>query len=138
TASVPGLRDLHEGVRQVLPIDYDNDGDPDLLVITTSGHVQLFENLRQDRFRPIGEEWGRTMDNAWKAAVADVNHDGWFDILITGAPSSESALYLNRHGHFDRDNRIGLKLAGLSHAEPRFIDYDDNSWQDLLVAGDPA
>src|SRR5205807_1725093 len=100
TSSVPGLRDIRESVRQALFLDFDNDGDLDLLVILANGSVRLLENLRQDRFRDVTAERGLTMDHAWGAAVADVDRNGWFDVLIAGDPASRSAFFRNREGHF--------------------------------------
>ena len=103
--------------------DYDNDGLPDLLVVSKSGGCRLFHNLGNWRFEDVTEKagLGRPKEGAWDkgfswikdsvgdgsapqeeaqpweqgATFVDVNNDGLLDIYICrfGAPN---LLYINQ------------------------------------------
>lgn len=64
--------------------DFDNDGDPDLVVSTVREGNVLFENLGDGRFRDVTAAAG--WDSRWHSSglvVLDFNLDGRLDVLIT-------------------------------------------------------
>ena len=82
--------------------------------------------------------------NKSAVAVADVNHDGYPDLFVAGAPDAmnfgpvpESYLLMNDgHGHFKKtDLPAELKYAGMLHSVA-FADLDNDGWPDLVVAGE--
>jgi hypothetical protein len=77
--------------------DFDNDGDPDLVACNqsyyTSGSSSFFENVGQGYFNQTTIEPPGPIFNApdARAIVADVNGDGWSDVLISPLDSGASA-----------------------------------------------
>ncbi len=65
--------------------DFDNDGDPDILV-TTIGLDLLFENNGDGTFSEIGKKAGLSRKTAWHtgSAFGDYDRDGDLDLYIAG------------------------------------------------------
>jgi hypothetical protein len=122
------------GARQAAFGDFDSDGDPDLFVVRSEGGSQLFLNQRQDTFKKAGAEWGiPAAPGARAAAVADIDHDGDWDLAVAGAAPHGSVLYRNEGGRFATAPDA---LQALGEAEwLQFLDYDNDTWQDLVAAG---
>src|SRR6185503_9622412 len=70
-------------------------------------------------------------------ALGDYDNDGAFDLFIAGG--AEPVLWRNRgDGTFARDVRsssVAQMLAGVAPASATFVDYDNDGWLDLVVAG---
>ena len=140
-----------EGVDAVF-LDVNHDGYPDLYVVSggneyPDGQAALADHLyindgkgnfkRSDGIPSIKV-------NKSAVAVADVNHDGYPDIFIGGAPAvlgfgqiPESYLLMNDgHGHYQKAQIPDeLKYAGLIRSVA-FADLDGDGWPDLVVAGE--
>ncbi|MFB6150259.1 MAG: CRTAC1 family protein [Haloarculaceae archaeon] len=63
--------------------------------------------------------------------VADVNRDGWADVLAIGG--ERPALYANENGTFERSGQLS-SLAG-EYRTATFVDYDGDGWRDLILLG---
>ncbi len=68
--------------------------------------------------------------------AADIDGDGWQDIYITHLDFELNRLYLNhKDGTFDDDtfrSGIGNKAILLSGVSMKFLDYDNDGWNDIL------
>jgi tetratricopeptide (TPR) repeat protein len=151
-----------DGVRQIMPIDHDDDDDPDLVVLDGAGRLRFFDNVRLSRFvsveRGLGDgtydsvhrvdfdnngdldlltvsDTGRLELRVWgggayaaplalvdepadQIAVGDVDNDGWSDLVATEG----SAVYWLRNdgaGGWDR-----AEIATLNAEDGRAIDVD--------------
>ncbi len=145
--------------------DYDNDGDPDL-VVTGYRETRLFRN-DQGRFTDISATAGLVQgDWSTAAAFVDVDRDGWLDLLIgqyvAWTPGLEADLDCT-YGSPQKDycavtyfQGQGLRLyrnegngtlqeitteAGLAAPEARVLglnvmDHNQDGWPDILVATD--
>jgi hypothetical protein len=133
-------------------LDVNNDGYSDLYVVKGGNELpdgsaaladHLYINDGKGNFK-------RSTDlpaiNCNKAAVAaaDINHDGYPDIFIAGAPAyrgygkiPESYLLMNDgHGHYHQEAiPEELKHAGMI-LSAGFADLDNDGWPDLVVAGE--
>jgi enediyne biosynthesis protein E4 len=139
--------------------DFDNDGRPDLFVVSKTGQNRLFRNLGDWKFADVtvkagiarntgaleqGLSWVRShlgsaepeVDvSIWKQGVTfvDVNNDGWLDIYVCrfGAPN---LLYINQgNGTFKEEAAArGLAVVDAS-GMGAFCDFDRDGWLDVYI-----
>ncbi|WP_073406045.1 VCBS repeat-containing protein [Mucilaginibacter sp. OK098] len=132
--------------------DVNNDGFPDLYVVSggneaTNGSPELADRLYLNDGKGHFTRSANIPDirlNKAAVAVADVNHDGYPDFFIAGAPEAgkfggipESYLLMNDgKGHFQKAAiPEELKHAGMIRSAV-FADLDNDGWPDLVVAGE--
>jgi hypothetical protein len=124
-------------------VDFDNDGDLDLLVGDGSGDITLFANMQMAGSNRLYFDNGTTLLSVAQGAVpfvADWNNDGRKD-LIVGLAGGTVRLFTNTgseaapafDGGFDLLAN-GTTLSVVSNAAPAVVDYDGDSDKDLLVA----
>ena len=125
-------------------IDYDNDGDQDLLLVNSSewpGHAKgapatpaFYRNDGRGRFENVTLESGLAIHcYGMGAAVGDFDNDGWTDLYITALGGN--LLLRNDAGHFV-DVTAEAGVAGLEDdwsTAAAFIDYDNDGDLDLFV-----
>jgi hypothetical protein len=124
--------------------DYDNDGDPDLLLVNSRywaghegsdvPHQRFYRNDGEGRFTDVTEQAGLKLTFfGMGAAVGDYDNDGWRDLFI--ATVGENRLFHNEGGHF-REVTREAGVAGLESdwsSSAAFVDYDADGDLDLFV-----
>ncbi|MEO5903495.1 MAG: FG-GAP-like repeat-containing protein [Gemmatimonadaceae bacterium] len=123
--------------------DFDGDGRTDLFVTRDHGSNALFHNGGAQRFSDVTAASGLASSGGSGATAAgDYNNDGLLDLFVAGANGAEPMLWLNKgNGTFARDRRSGAAmqtLSGISGVAATFLDYDNDGWLDLVVAGAPT
>lgn len=134
--------------RQVLWVDYDNDGDYDLFITATSGLARLLENDGQFNFTDITLQAGLSPFNAnnFGVSFADYDNDGFLDLYVarysmTGStlnPEHVNALYKNNGDGTFTDVTVN---AGVGDSiQPSFmgvwLDMNNDNYPDLYVIND--
>ena len=124
--------------------DYDNDGDNDLFVANDSQANFLFQNQGKGRFEEIALTSGVAVNEDGQAqagmgvSFGDYDHDGYFDLYVTNFSDDYNTLYRNLGNGLFRDvtRRVALTLPSLVFLgwSTKFFDYDNDGWEDLLVA----
>ncbi|MEZ5488867.1 MAG: CRTAC1 family protein [Gammaproteobacteria bacterium] len=130
--------------------DFDNDGDPDMLVTnggyTTDSTLALLENrinLGQG-FVNVTQQTGLSNQQAdgekyrwWGVSWADYDNDGWLDVIVTRLRQRPLLFHNEGNGQFtERGEQLGLRDYGHRDAKnPVWIDYDEDGDQDLYIAG---
>ena len=128
--------------------DYDNDGDPDLLLTGQKADgfatTQMYRNdTGSGSGTGTGSGSGTFVDinagiTALKAGMAawrDYDGDGDLDFFISGADNdgnTQSKIYRNDEGSF---TDIGANIKGLRRGDVSWVDIDRDGDPDLLLSG---
>lgn len=147
------FRDISEssGIHAVPPayglgvviLDFDQDGRQDIFVGNDSMTNYLFRNLGENRFADIGASSGIATNAEGSAqatmglAVADVDGNGFPDLLRTNFSDDTNTLHLNRGDGFfdDRTMQYGLGVVTRPFLKwaAMFYDFDLDADEDLLI-----
>jgi enediyne biosynthesis protein E4 len=126
----------------VVLADFNNDGWPDIAIANDSWPNFLFINKHNGTFEDVSLISGlaASEDGRYEAGMgidaADVDGDGWQDVYITHLDFELNRLYRNsQDGTFtDETFRSGLgnKAVLMSGVAMKFMDYDNDGWNDIL------
>jgi len=115
----------------VVPTDFDNRRDIDLLVVKQSGTPALFKNLRDGTFRDVAGETGLKVDGTVSSVAAgDFNKDDFPDFFF-GRPGS-AGVFAQSDGR-GRFTMIDAPAATAGAVAALFFDYDNDGLLDLLT-----
>ncbi len=125
--------------RAVVPTDFDNRRDVDVLMATDKG-VSLWRNLRDGTFKDVAADVGlsaRTLTMNSSVAAGDVNKDGFIDFYF--AQAGYFALSDGRE-HFQLKRGPGGTVVADNSSTAKYtdasqlIDYDNDGLLDLVTA----
>ncbi len=123
--------------------DFDNDGWPDIFVACDSTASLYYHNLAGKTFEEIGVRAGVAYNEDGReqagmgATAGDFDGDGLLDIFKTNFADDTHTLYRNQgKNNFDDDSiasglAVNTKYLGWGTA---FLDFDNDGWEDLIVA----
>lgn len=118
----------------VVPTDYNNRRDVDLLVVNYGAAPQLFSNQRDGSFRDVTKEAGLDVAGAWTSVAAeDVNKDGFTDFFFGSSNGLGLFATSDGHAHF-KTGTAPNATVGTTAAQ--FIDYDNDGLVDLVTVTD--
>ncbi len=140
---LPSLVPNTSEVKQVLWVDYDNDGDKDLYLTSNLGTNRLYENTGDLNLVDKTSAVGFPLDSmpSFGAAWGDYDNDGFLDLYLTNRTGSvpfSNYLYRNLGNGTFADATL---TAGVPDSNKRafcasFVDYDNDRWPDIYVAQD--
>ncbi|HTG15072.1 MAG TPA: FG-GAP-like repeat-containing protein, partial [Blastocatellia bacterium] len=115
----------------VVPTDFDNHRDIDLLVVNYGAAPALFSNQRDGTFRDVAGEVGLNVKGQFTCAAAgDVNKDDFTDFFFGKADGPGVFAMSDGKGHFVTT----VAPSGTEgSARTQFLDYDDDGLLDLVV-----
>lgn len=135
-----------EDAKQVIWVDFDNDGDKDLYVSTFKGVNRLYKNTGDMEFIDITEGSGLAMNDGWSygACWGDYNRDGWLDLYYADRKgpddqlNNECRLFMNNaDGTFTEKTLVaGVADKGKKPFCSSFFDYNKDGWPDIYTAHD--
>jgi hypothetical protein len=118
--------------------DYDNDGLPDIFIVSgEGGPSRLYHNEGKGRFTDVTAKMGLDATSGWGQGVcaADYDNDGFTDLFVTFW--GQNHLYRNVAGRRFEDvtERAGLRQDRVRYNTGcAFLDYDNDGHADLFVA----
>lgn len=122
--------------------DYDDDGDVDLFVANDAHANLVYRNDGKGTFTEVGFESGVAFDEDGRERagmgidIGDYDNDGRLDLVITNFFGEPNALYRNQgSGQFAETTwpaGIGNATMRFLGWGTRFVDFDGDSWRDLL------
>jgi tetratricopeptide (TPR) repeat protein len=124
-----GLGEAKERGLAIVPTDYDNRRDLDLLVLRADTGPALFRNLRDGRFRDDAGPAGLPAEGRFgSVTAADVDKDGRIDFFF-GTEEGPGTIALS-----DGRDRFRLVPGPASGARSaQFLDYDNDGLLDLVT-----
>lgn len=143
---LPALVPHIDQAKQVLWVDYDNDGDKDFFVATFNGTNRLYQNTGSLILQDVTLAAGlpalgyQTFGACW----GDYDRDGWPDLYFgerkfgqTGQPN-ENRLFRNKaDGTFEEVSLLaGANDPGKIPFCSAFFDFNNDKWPDLYTAND--
>ena len=114
-------------LRAIVPTDFDNRRDIDLLIASTE-KISLWRNMRDGTFRDVATEVGLAASDrkgATNVAAGDVNKDGFTDFYL-GSPTDGYLALSNGKERFQVTKAEGGATAS------QFLDYDNDGLLDLV------
>jgi hypothetical protein len=123
-------------------LDYDNDGDIDIFLVSAWGRDRLLRGDGTGSFTDAGDDFIEALSNtSYDAAVGDINDDGYLDIAVAqsdGFANNSNSLLLNDGGNApfrssdalinDEDNKVRLSVA--------FADVDNDGDLETIWGSD--
>ena len=129
--------------KQVIWVDYDNDGDKDFFATSISNFNKFYRNDGDMTFTDISATCGLFIQDfyTYGASFGDIDNDGDLDVFIANrddvTENQRSYLYRNDNGFFvDITQSAGLSLNNELAFCAAFFDYDNDGDQDIYVAND--
>jgi len=135
---------LPTGASAVVPTDYDNRRDVDLLVtnIWNDPGVRLWRNMRDGSFRDVANESGLgtgQLRQPSSVAVGDLNKDGYPDFFFGLNDRAGAFVMSDGKDHFhitrgpDNFNDYPNVSPAKSNRASQFVDYDNDGLLDLVT-----
>jgi cytochrome c-type biogenesis protein CcmH/NrfG len=132
-AAAAGVRGGAGHAVAIVPTDFDNRRDIDLLVVDQDGPPALYRNMRDGTFKDAAGPAGlAAVGGSIAVAAGDVNKDGYTDFFFGRAGKPGAFALSDGQGGFKvQDGPADSADAGTA----AFFDYDNDGLLDLLVAG---
>jgi cytochrome c-type biogenesis protein CcmH/NrfG len=114
----------------IVPTDYNNTRDVDLLVLNYGVQQNLFSNQRDGTFKDVAREAGVSLEGRWTSAAAgDVNKDGFTDFFFGRANGPGLFAISDGKGRF-KTSFAPVETEGATGAQ--FLDYDNDGLLDCV------
>tara|TARA_R110001632_G_scaffold28927_3_gene77077 strand:+ start:40783 stop:42507 length:1725 start_codon:yes stop_codon:yes gene_type:complete len=141
--TLTGINETSNRAKQVLWVDYDNDGDKDFFVTNLVGKNGLYQNDGNMVFTNVTTASGLFTEDltSYGATFGDIDNDGDLDLFIT---NREGTISQNRNYLYRNDNGLFFDITATAGINTNieltfgasFFDYDNDGDQDLYIIND--
>ncbi len=116
--------------------DYDGDGLCDIYLCNLNGTNALYKNLGNWKFKDVTQEAGVACPGqiSTGAVFADLNGDGFLDLLVTSMGGPNACFMNDGRGHFTNVTAMASLLSKFGSTSMALADIDGNGTLDLYVA----
>ncbi|WP_298514569.1 FG-GAP-like repeat-containing protein [uncultured Kordia sp.] len=129
--------------KQVLWVDYDNDGDNDLFVARLDGANKLYNNDGSFNFTDVSLAAGipTTILFTYGASFGDYDNDGDLDLFLSNKDDAKiipNKLYRNNGDGTFTDVSLIAGISNVGHLSfcSSFFDYDNDGYLDIYISND--
>tara|TARA_R110000787_G_scaffold167495_5_gene280437 strand:- start:4874 stop:6577 length:1704 start_codon:yes stop_codon:yes gene_type:complete len=129
--------------KQVIWVDYDNDGDNDLFVTKLDGANKLYQNNGSFSFTDVTISAGFTNDVliTYGVTFGDYNSDGYLDLFLSNKDDDKiipNMLYKNNGNGTFTDVSASAGISSVGHLSfcAVFFDYNNDGHQDIYISND--
>ena len=140
---LPSLIHNFNDTKQILWVDFDNDGDKDLFIANYRDINRLYRNDGSLNLQDVTEEAGlpTELTNTFGASWADFNRDGWLDLYYANknlTTASQNFLFQNNGDGTFANVSINSGTSDEMKAPfcMAFFDYNNDNWPDIYIAHD--
>jgi tetratricopeptide (TPR) repeat protein len=110
--------------RAIVPTDFDNRRDIDLLIASTE-KISLWRNMRDGTFRDVATDVGLTTKGATAVAAGDINKDSFTDFYFSSGATGSFAMSNGKE-------RFQITQAPAGSDASQLLDYDNDGLLDLI------
>src|SRR5262245_10837500 len=116
--------------------DFDNDGLPDIYFCSLNGTNALYKNLGAMKFTDVTKDSGIVCSHRFcrGAVFADINVDGFLDLLIATTGGGVECFVNDGHSHFTNSTASAGTATRYGSITIALADVDGNGALDLYVA----
>ena len=115
----------------VVPTDFDNRRDMDLLVVARNAAPALYQNMRDGSFRDVAGEVHLPGAGAYSSVAAgDVNKDGYTDLFLGSTDGPGTLAMSDGNARFTAAPGPANSAAAIAS---QFVDVDNDGLLDLVV-----
>ncbi|MEK6282400.1 MAG: FG-GAP-like repeat-containing protein [Acidobacteriota bacterium] len=130
-----GLNPMGHAVA-VVPTDFNNRRDMDLLLLSYGKAAELYSNQRDGTFRNVAKDVGLEVEGRWTSAAAgDVNKDGYTDFFFGRADNP--GLFAISDGK-ERFKTVAAPAGSEGARAAQFLDYDNDGLLDCVMITDKS
>jgi hypothetical protein len=129
--------------KQVLWVDYDNDGDNDLFVTRVDASNKLYNNDGNFNFTDVSGIAGfpSTILFTYGASFGDYDNDGDLDLFLSNKDDAKiipNQLYRNNGNGTFTDVSFTAGISSVGHLSfcSAFFDYDNDGFLDIYISND--
>lgn len=134
------LPNFTDEVKQVLWVDFDNDGDKDLFCAVFDGVSRLFANDGNLNLTDVTFKVGlpNEAQGVYGATWGDFNRDGYLDLYVNDRLGLRNRIFTNNQGLEFVEMSLGLQVdnSGKLPFCSSFLDYNNDKWPDIFIADD--
>lgn len=129
-------------IRQILWVDYDNDGDKDLFTTSLFEGNDLYRNNGGLEFENVNFQSGLiNLFNptfSYGASFGDIDNDGWLDFYIVNRSNQGNQFFRNNGDGTFSDITVSLGLGQQEKGEfcSTFFDINNDNLQEIYLAND--